>query len=75
MCTPALSNDFPDRLLAELPAFEFQDYATFEAAFVAKFNSHLFDLPSGYRWRDALTSVVRRGLVRREGGKIVVYLD
>jgi hypothetical protein len=56
---------FSEQLLSELPESTFRSYAAFEAAFVDRFNAHVMDLPSGYRWRDALQLALSRRLVRR----------
>jgi hypothetical protein len=62
----------PDQLFADLSEGSFDDYRAFERAFVAGFNAHRFELPAGYGWRDALAWGLDRGLVQREGRRIVV---
>ncbi|MGA2163693.1 MAG: hypothetical protein ABSH36_04415 [Solirubrobacteraceae bacterium] len=72
MTTAALT---PARLFADLPRSSFDDYDSFENAFVTAFNAHRWELPSGYSWRDALDWGLRRNIVRRQDSKIVVYLE
>lgn len=62
----------PAELFAGLPSHRFSSYGQFEGAFVALFNAHALDFPTGYGWRDALRWGVRNGLVDREGDAIVV---
>ena len=64
----------PRDLFAELPDRSFQNYPTFERILVERFNSHVFDFPPGYGWRDALNWGVRHHVVRREGERIVIEL-
>lgn len=64
----------PDHLFAELPS-TFDDYNTFERMFVEHFNAHRFDFPVGYGWRDVLNWGLQNGLVRREGGQIVIRTE
>lgn len=61
----------PARLFDELPD-RFEDYGSFEHAFVERFNTHRFDFPTGYSWRDALGWGLRRRIVRREGNQVVI---
>jgi hypothetical protein len=65
----------PDRIFADLPQRTFDDYDSFERAFVAGFNVHRFDFPAGYGWRDALNWGLRRDLVRRQGRQVIVHLE
>jgi hypothetical protein len=64
----------PARLFAELPD-RFENYGSFEQAFVEHFNTHRFDFPTGYGWRDALGWGLRRDVVRRDGDQVVIRLD
>jgi hypothetical protein len=64
----------PTDLFTSLAERSFDDYGTFERAFVESFNAHRFDLPAGYGWRDALAWGIDRRLVEREGQRIVVRL-
>ena len=74
--TTATTATFAERLLAELPESTFTSYAAFEEAFVSRFNAHVLDLPSGYRWRDALQSALDCHLIHRtDAGAIVVGSD
>jgi hypothetical protein len=65
----------PARLFADLPKHRFSDYESFERAFVAAFNAHRWEFPSGYSWRDALDWGVRRDVVRRQGREVVIRLE
>lgn len=72
----ATAATFAERLLAELPESKFTSYAAFEEAFVSRFNAYVLDLPSGYRWRDALQSALDCHLIHRtDDGTIVVDSD
>jgi hypothetical protein len=62
-----------DRLFAELP-HSFDDYPTFEQAFLERFNAHRFDFPIGYGWREALNWGLRHDVVKLDGKRIVVQL-
>jgi|GEM_PF-4976786 hypothetical protein len=64
----------PARLFAELPD-RFDNYGSFEHAFVERFNTHRFDFPTGYGWRDALSWGLRRHVVRRDGNQVVIRLE
>lgn len=64
----------PRELFAEFPTHRFDSYNAFEKTLVERFNSHVFDFPPGYRWRDALEWGVRSEIVRREGRQIVITL-
>jgi hypothetical protein len=64
----------PRELFAELPERSFEDYPSFERILIERFNSHLFDFPPGYGWRDALDWAVRHNVVRREDGRILIEL-
>ncbi len=62
----------PAQLFAELPARRFEDYESFEAAFVGGFNAHRFEFPNRYGWRDALSWGIRHGVVRRQGREVLI---
>jgi hypothetical protein len=62
----------PARLFAEIGPREFEDYSAFEATLMDHFNAHALDFPAGYRLRDAIDWALRRHVIRREGGVILV---
>lgn len=62
----------PMQLFDQLSERRFPSYAVFERAFVALFNSHTFEFPTGYGWRDALRWGVDHDVVMREGDAIIV---
>lgn len=61
-----------DRLVAEISRKAFEDYGSFERAFVESFNAHALDFPPGYGWRDALDNAIRHQFVRRDNERIVL---
>lgn len=62
----------PAHLFAEIGPCEFDDYQAFEATVVERFDAHVLDFPSGYRFRDLVDWALRRQVVRREGHVIQI---
>lgn len=63
----------PDRLFDGLSEREFDGFNSFQRAFLAVFNRHFRDFPSGYTYVDAIEWGIRHNRVRREAdGRIVL---
>lgn len=63
----------PEKLFAEIGAQDFERYDAFQEEVQRRFYAHALEFPVGYSWRDALDWALKRQIVERRGGRIVVH--
>lgn len=63
----------PEKLFAEIGERQFDRYDAFQDEIQRCFSVHALEFPVGYSWRDALDWALKRQVVERREGRIVIH--